>query len=196
MEIKGYLYTSIKSKSMKYLLRSMLVLAIFLSMGCDCEGPWDGEIEYRSCKLTDVQLHHMNNEGEQPVEATSARIKKEAYMLRIDLITDSLINSSYRGFYKLEDGIVKININTVNAFNQDYPVGADITACFKDYPRTVGQNIGNYTQQGDTIDVMYGNKMYLALRTIPQAGTHSFKVTMTMASGKKIERETTPIVLY
>lgn len=179
---------------MKHLLRILLTLTVFLGMGCDCEGFL--EPEYSSCKLTDVQLHHMNNEGKQPVEATSAGIKKEAYLLRIDLITDSLLSNYNYPFYKLEDGIIKLDINTVNTLNQDYPVGADVTTCFKNYPRTVEQNIGDSTQKGDTINVMYGNKIYLALRTTPQAGTHSFRVTLTLASGKKIERETTPIMLY
>ena len=181
---------------MKYLLRSILVLAIFLGMGCDCEGYWDEEPEYRSCKLTDFELHHMNNEGKQPVEATSAGIKKEAYILRIDLITDSLIRANNYYYYKLEDGIIKLDINTINTFNQDYPAGADIRPCFTNYPRTVEQDIWDYTQKGDTINIMTGSKIYLALRTIPQAGLHSFKVTLTLASGKKIEKETTPIALY
>jgi len=181
---------------MKYLLRTILVLAIFLSMGCDCEGYWDEKPEYSSCKLTDVQLHNMNNEGRQPVEATSTGMKKEAYVLRIDLITDSLLSNYNYPFYKLEDGIIKLDINTVNALNQNYPVGADITTCFKNYPGQTEQQIWSTAQKGDTINVMYGNKIYLALRTTPQAGTHSFRVTLTLASGKKIERETTPIMLY
>ncbi|WP_321438352.1 DUF5034 domain-containing protein [uncultured Bacteroides sp.] len=179
---------------MKYLLRTVLVLAIFLGMGCDCEGYLDNP-EYISCKLTDVQLHNMNNEGKQPVEAASAGVKKEAYVLRIDLITDSLPSTSNYGFYKLEDGITKLNINTVNILNQDYPVGADVTTCFKNYPRSTEQQILDSTQKGDTIDVMYGSKIYLALLTIPQAGSHSFRVTLTLASGRKIERETTPVIL-
>jgi len=106
-----------------------------------------------------------------------------------------LINYNY-SFYKLEDGIIKLDINTVNALNQDYPAGADIRTCFENYPRMVEQGIGDYTQKGDTIDLMTGSKIYLALRTIPQAGLHSFKVTLTLASGKKIEKETAPIALF
>ncbi len=181
---------------MKYLLRTILVLAVFLGMGFDCEGYWDEEPEYRSCKLTDFQLHNLNNEGIEPIEATSAGIKKEAYILRIDLITDSLLSNNNYSFYKLEDGIIKLDINTINTFNQDYPVGADIRTCFENYPGSVEQYIGDYTQKGDTIDIMTGSKIYLALRTIPQAGLHSFKVTLTLASGKKIEKETAPIALY
>jgi hypothetical protein len=181
---------------MKYLLRTILVLAIFLGMGFECDGYWDEEPEYKSCKLIDFQLHHMNNEGKEPVEATSTGIKKEAYMLRIDLITDSLLSNYNYPNYKLEDGIIKLDINTVNTLNQDYPAGADIRTCFENYPRTVEQGIGDYTQKGDTIDIMTGSKIYLALRTIPQAGLHSFKVTLTLASGKKIEKETVPIALF
>lgn len=181
---------------MKYLLRTILVFAIFLGMGFSCEDFWDEEPEYRSCKLTDFQLHHLNNEGKEPIEATSAGIKKEAYILRIDLITDSLLNNNNYSFYKLKDGIIKLDIKTINTFNQDYPVGADIRTCFENYPGSAEQYIGDYTQKGDTIDIMTGSKIYLALRTIPQAGLHSFKVTLTLASGKKIEKETIPIALY
>jgi len=180
---------------MKYLLRTILVLAIFLGMGCDCEGYWDEEPEYKSCRLTDVQLHHMNNEGKQLIEATSTGVKKEAYLLRIDLITDSLLSTYNYDFYKLEDGIIKLNINTVNALNQDYPAGADVTTCFKNYPGQTELQIWDSTQKGDTIDVITGSKIYLALRTIPKAGSHSFRVTLTLASGRKIERETTPVIL-
>ena len=104
----------------------------------------------------------------------------------------------YDSNYKLEDGIVKINIYTEEPFNNDFQKEADVTSCFQDYPaRLTKYQIRDYTNQGDTIQyVTPVNQIFKALLVTPQAGTHSFRVVLTTANGDKIERKITPVTLY
>lgn len=184
----------------KHTLILMSILLIFLicvAMTCD-----DGEMTpttYVPCKLIDVQLNHWDNTGEHPEIVTTDRIKKEAYLLEIALESDAVENNSLDApVPRLEDGIVKVNIFTVSPFNENLLEGSNISSCFQSYPIIMPNIMYDSTLRGDTIQYFETatKSIYKALMVVPQAGTHQFRVVLTTALGKIIEKISEPIILY
>lgn len=179
----------------------LLIFCVFLAvtaMTCD---DYDIESKQNPCVLTGIEVYSWDNAGDTPQVPTEQKIKKEAYMLEIRLTSDAGTQPDkeiYDNHYKLEDGIVKINIYTEEPFNNDFQKEADVTSCFQDYPaRLTKYQIRDCTNQGDTIQyVTPVNQIFKALLVTPQAGTHSFRVVLTTANGDKIERKITPVTLY
>ena len=85
------------------------------------------------------------------------------------------------------------------AFNEEFPAGAEVTSCFYDYPKTfVKDQQTDYTVNGGVISMIDEvNKIYKALLTIPQSGGEfRFRVVLTMESGEAVERLSDPVTFY
>lgn len=101
----------------------LLILCVFLAvtaMTCD---DYDIESKQIPCVLTGIEVYSWDNAGDTPQVPTEQKIKKEAYMLEIRLTSDAGTQPDkeiYDSNYKLEDGIVKINIYTEEPFNNDF----------------------------------------------------------------------------
>lgn len=186
----------------KHSLQLLMFLAFLCTTAMTCDD-YNDDIESKRipCVLTGIQVYSWDNAGEIPQVPTEQKIKKEAYILEIRLTSDAgtqPVEEIYDSNYKLEDGIVKIDIYTEEALNNDFPKDANVTSCFQDYPaRLTRYQIKDCTNQGDTIQYVNSvNQIFKALLVTPQTGTHSFRVVLTTANGEKIERKTTPVTLY
>jgi len=187
----------------KHLIRLLLSLLFLIGTAMSCEDEPAMPIDI-PCALKEVELYHWDNTGELPKEPVENRIPKEAYVLEIRILTEVVedeIESYYDDHYTqhiLSDAIEKIQIFTETAFNEKFPKGADVTACFYDYPKVIDNyQQTDYTSQGGSIlYVDKTNRIYKALMTIPQPGEYRFRVLLTRKSGETIERISEPVSLY
>lgn len=182
------------------LLFSLFIFILCSAMSCeDYPEDYDDNENTINCNLTDIKLHHINNEGSTP-HGTDEKVKKEAYMIGIELITDKeepfLPPVDSYVTYKLNDGITRINIICESIFNQDIQAGQDITGYFQEYPLCLPYKIEDCTLRGDTIYDAENSRIYKVLTTYPDAGIFTFKTIITLAGGTTIEKSTSPIELY
>ncbi len=190
---------------MKKHLTKLILLSLFLTgTATQCGDDTNLVPNDIPCLLKEVELFHWDNAGELPAEPLGSRIPKEAYMLEIRISTEiaedeveSYYSHSYTR-YVLSDPIEKIQIFTETAFNESFPTGADVTACFSDYPKTIdGDQLRDYTANGTPIlGVDKTNRIFKTLMTIPQPGEYRFRVLLTTESGETIERVSESVSLY
>lgn len=178
------------------LLLLSFLFCVVTAMTCEDR---DYEMIKIPCVVKDVTLHHWDNANEFPKEPMNGKVPKEAYILEIcvwaEMIEDGFDSSkdAYNVFHVLSDNIKKISIFTDVALNENLPAGAEVTSCFSEYPKTIGNQ--------QTIDETYKEailyrRMHKALLTVPQPGEYRFRVVLTLESGETIERVSEPVSLY
>lgn len=184
-----------KRQALKFL--SGVLFLICTAMSCEDDAP---HVESVSGTLTDFQLTHLDNAAERPKEAIDGRVKKEAYMLKISLMSEPEENLSSidksRVNFLLHDPIVNIRIFTETNFREDYPADSDISSLFANYPiRIVAGQLAD--DDGSLKWVDESSYLFKSLLTAPvQSGTYLFRVRLIFKSGDIMEKTTEPIVLY
>ncbi|NDV65642.1 DUF5034 domain-containing protein [Bacteroides sp. 224] len=174
----------------------LLVMLVCTAMTCD-EG-FEYEPVYYEAFLEKVSLFHLNNEGEKIIISDTDPIKKEAYMLRIQLEIKEIENpESDYATYKLNPEISSIKIYTLNNFTAEHPAGSDISKCFADYPLSLKEAMDDPTSEGLNIQTFSGKlrNLYKALRVVPFAGDHQFRVEITQTNDEIIEITSSTITL-
>lgn len=184
----------------KHLLHLLFGVLFFLCAAMSCEEGTSVDRESFSGALVDFELTHLDNAGERPQSVTDGRVKKEAYVMKISLLSEPEENTSSidktRLEYLLTDPIVNIRIFTETNFSEKYPAGADVSSLFYNYPRHMGtgqiaDNDGSIKRAGET------SCLFKALVTAPaQSGTYCFRVKLIFKSGDSMEKTTEPLVLY
>lgn len=156
------------------------VISAFIWLLCTattCDEMIDPEVV--TCTILDLYVYNLNNEGEGPRVSLNDSVKREAYMLQIELKTD-FVKYKNELECRIEDRINHMKIYTIQDLNQDNPKDSDITNCFANHP-----------------DLRYQmDNFYLALIKLPDKGIHQFKVVVELESGKQFERVTKPVELY
>lgn len=187
----------------KHLILLIFSLLYLTVTATTCEDAPE-EIKEIPCNLKAVELYHWDNSGEMPVEPVDHKVSKVAYLLEIRLLTEiaedkiESYNNNGLTISVLSDAIKKIQIFTETPFNEAFPEGADVTACFHNYPKTVVEyQETDFTVRGGTISVVdKTNRLLKALMTIPQPGEYCFRVVLTKESGETVEQISDPISLY
>ena len=209
---------------------SLIITVILFSLiftGCpDCLP----EIFYYG--LTDVKLQNIDNAGERPViiENENQTILKEAFGIRLtlnlELISDSINNrccknnffnniSLFNNLYAFTDGcytdyilkdtITSINVFTLNDFDNDFTVGADVSELFKIYSSKKYISIDEYLKNYRIS--FYPNSYYQSdknakseidlylLKPPTFTGEHSFRIEVLLSDGKVFSAATPRINL-
>ena len=177
--------------------KELALIGSFVFLLCTAMRCEENRIDVET-ELKEVKLFHVNNTGKQPILAGDEPVKKEAYMLCIQLLCEETNLLEKYPHYYLGTPITQLDIYTVENFNEEYPAGSNISVSFKNYPLTLRDNVVHITERGGVIKDIgssIGN-IYKALMTIPPAGTYQFRVALTLANDEIIERITEPIELY
>ncbi|MGJ1016357.1 DUF5034 domain-containing protein [Bacteroides salyersiae] len=96
----------------KHPLLLFFLLIFLITTSTTCEN-YDYEETYVPCTLTGVEVYSWDNAGAEPQVPIEQKIKKEAYLLEIRLLSNAGTQPKQgitNNTYKLKDGIVKINI--------------------------------------------------------------------------------------
>lgn len=182
----------------KHYLQLSLSLLFLIITGMTCED-YDLETASVPCHLTDVEVYSWDNAEQKPEMPIEGKIKKEAYLLEIRLLSDAgtIPELEFRPYdlYKLEDKIDRIAIYTEQPLNKECPEGSEVTSCFQDYPVRLTPN---HIMQDGSIYYFESaiNQIFKALNAEVYPGTHRFRIVLTMDSGNVIERKTDFITLY
>lgn len=150
---------------------------------------------------TGLELTHTDNSGERPaVVDTSARIRKEAYVLKVDLsLADEHGESNFSPdhTYQLGNPIKDIQILSLDTKEDDRSVYTDVTDDFKCYQ--IDDKPGNYKiipLPMTYIESIVNPTLYMALLNIPQPGEYQFKVNIVLMNDNSLEHTTGRITLY
>lgn len=157
---------------MKIKLLLFLSCVFVLNVAMRCDDDYDEDRERMN--ILRIEAFNLNNEGQDPVLSDDP-IKKEAYVIGIERITDAQKEEYY---YIPNDTVESEKIYTLNNLNAQYPAGSDVTSLFVKMP--------------------YGSwsKYMYALRKEIEPGVHSFKIVLSCTNGNVFETSTTPINLY
>ena len=161
-----------------YILTCIFLLSC--AMQCGCEGDYD-YYSSPSCKLTQVEIQNVNNEGKNPFISDDS-IRKEAYAIKIVYKGTSLLDTTTIIPIKAVDiGNVKSRKFFCNtSFDDLHPANTDVT---------------DYFEAIIVKDPYLEPDIYL-LRKTPKAGLHSFRVEFLLEDGNTLIANTNPIMLY
>lgn len=182
----------------------LLTFLICSATSCDDEDICHSESD-KEATLKAFQLFHLDNTGRTPVTPTDGKVKKEVYMLRIQLEADAAVDAHCW----LTNQIAYVDIFTVNDFNSDYPADSRINDCFDEYPLNLEYKVVDRTmhKNSNVIEEMFyrdnicclpGRKgnLYKVLKTLPDPGDHQFHVVLTFDNMETMELTTEVITLY
>ncbi|MCC8186125.1 MAG: DUF5034 domain-containing protein [Bacteroides sp.] len=149
-------------------------------------------------RLTGVELTHMDNTGEVPVLSQEHRIKAEAYMLCIRLIIDTELYESDPFFYipTFTDAISNIEIYALSESETDQTSETLVSDRFKDYPLALEDQLYDATSAGELLTQCKHTSIYKVLLHPLATGRYTFRVVCTLASGKTVEANSTPVEFY
>lgn len=186
---------------MRHAIQFLFTFVFILCTAMTCEDDFDDydyTLKSTPCRLTDINLYHINNEGSLPLPANE-KVKKDAYMLAIELITEKeefVPLPSEPSYSRLREGITRISIICENSSGKALQAGKDISDYFQDYPLPLLRQKRDSTLLGDTIYNVDNNIFYKALTKHSNAGIYGFKVVITLTNGTVIEKKTSKIELY
>lgn len=208
------------------------VLIIFLSVFiirlvvscCDC-----GETTYTKYTHFNLSVKNIDNSGEDIVVSTDSLIVKTAYGIQLDILRKPIEQESGMSAIAFTsanavccecgpefestplDSITDVKVFTINDFNEDYPAGTDISACFNVYTYKSFSSISTYIKNisyvlfYDGYDESYEHtdtyffRLKINLLLMDTSATsqhpHKFKVQVFLSDGRIFEQETPEINL-
>lgn len=180
-------------------MKSLQKLCLFIFLLCTAMTCED-EFVYR-VSPTGFELTHTDNSGERPLAVdTSVHIKKEAYVLKVDLsLADERGESNFSPdhTYQLDNPIKNIQILSLDLDDNNPPINKDVTGDFKCYQ--IDDKPGNYKiipLSMTYIESVVNPTIYMALLNIPEPGEYQFKVNIVLMNDKSLEHTTGRIMLY
>lgn len=168
---------------MRFLLYLFLSTVFFVCSATTCCYYEDDEQE--PCRLVDIQLHTLDNSGEEPV-ASYGPINRNALVIGIDYLVlysgeeyPALYTNSYYGQRNIIGNIVEgPRVYTASDFGEGYPAGSEITDLFSIPAK----------------DIYGKHNISMILRQTPPAGEYTFVVRIR-CSDRAIEKSTGRIKL-
>ncbi len=181
------------------LMKSLQKLCLFIFLLCTAMTCED-EFVYR-VSPTGFELTHTDNSGERPLAVdTSVHIKKEAYVLKVDLsLVDERGESNFSPdhTYQLDNPIKDIQVLSLDLNNNNLPIYKDVTGDFKCYQ--IDDKPGNYKiipLSMTYIESVVNPTIYMALLNILKPGEYQFKVNIVLMNDNSLEHTTGRITLY
>lgn len=158
-------------------------------------------------EVVGMSLGNANNAGEEPADATTASVPKQAYAIKMTLSETMLKktegDAEENGFIN-DDRLTSLNIFSLNNFDAAHPAGASLNAYFLtglsssatiDAFISKGQIGAGKYENGSYTD-NWSTNQYLYLMTPPaSAGSQSFVVKIELSDGRSMS-DTVNINLY
>jgi hypothetical protein len=198
-----------------FLLLVPIVSLFHSCWGCDPPAP-------ASYSHKTLLLKNLDNSGERVIETETLQINKDAYGIRLYIVTEESIiarakqtNSvfiqpvyatsvpdCYRYIYSAIDSIVSINIFTLNDFDNQHSENTNITDYFKirqtyssveEYVKKI-----SYTYECDEFKTLSWKDLIIDLMLMIAPTTtnnQQFKIQVKLSDGRILEQQTTEIEL-
>jgi hypothetical protein len=185
-------------------MKNTLKIILFISVFCFCACSKHSPSVY---EVVGMSLGNSNNTGEDPVDATTDSVPKQAYAIKITLNEVMRIkkegDAQENGFIN-EDKLTSLNIFSLNNFDGTHPAGASLNSYFLTQLSTSstidafiskGQIGGGKYNGGNYID-SWSTEQYLYLMSPPgSAGSQSFVVEIGFSDGRSMS-DTINVKLY
>ncbi len=204
-----------KTLKVFFLLSLPILLEVMIAC-CKCSPTQ--ESNFVNC---DFEAHHLIFTGDYPEITTADSTLKTVYGIQIAVNRKENICSAQSSFYfnaayacscvplysfNATNAITKINIITINEFDEQHLAGSDISDYFIAEEYSKSYSIPNYINTRDSIlysDVSFTDSNFdewttdLFLKTPPAGNSeHQFKVIVTFSDGQILEEQLSPIKLY